>query len=121
MQTKPVTRHEPPGYPTRSELLAEERVLGQNLPKAWKLGQGFASAVALLVASHLTGCSGDADTSATDAEAFRYPEPIVMEASAWIESIFDDGQWVMLGCIVIMPPAFLPEDDAMSVFDHESQ
>ena len=112
MQAEPASRREPPAYPTRVELKAENGVLGEHLPKAWKTGSGFAGAVALLVAANLTGCSSEPPT-------IRTPEPVVMEASAWIESIFQttpNTGPVMLGCIAIMPPAVFSEDEGMNLF-----
>jgi len=117
MQVRPVQRSKSPGYPTRRELLADEGELERHLPLNWRSGPKFLSAVTLLVAANLTGC-GHSPTPPPDASLdsllSELPPPIVMEASDWIRSIYDDGSgWGTLGCVAIMPADFLPEDEAI--------
>jgi hypothetical protein len=49
----------------------------------------------------------------------------VLEASDWVRSIFDDGKgspnnWVSLGCVAIMPPAYVPEDAAIQAVNESA-
>jgi hypothetical protein len=125
MDVQHVARIDPPAYPTRAEVLADQNLLQENIPGGWRRCRGFAGALSLLVAANLTGCQGESHTSTW--EAYQDPEPIVQEASDWVRSIFDDGSnggWragrVMLGCVAIMPPTYLPEDEAMQVLEERT-
>ena len=46
-------------------------------------------------------------------------ESVVSQASSWIESIYDDGPsyFGALGCVAIMPPSYLPEDEAVEALE----
>jgi len=110
MEIKPVGQVESPAYPTRDELLGDEKTLQDCLPRRWRKAKGLAGALALLLAANVTGCGDGADNRPAAAPEDR-DNPVVVESSYWIRSIFR-GRQVMLGCIAMMPPAVLQEDAA---------
>ena len=126
MKPKPVKHTHPPAYPTRSELAADGDLLKKHVPRGWRIGKGLAGAIGLFLAANVTGCGPDsASTTAVDPYP-RLPPLIVLEASDWTRSIFDDGKgapnnWGMLACVAITPPVFLPEDEAIRVLLEEGE
>ena len=125
MKPKPVKRSRAPAYPTRAELLAREGVLESCLPRGWRAGRRLAGAVTFLAAANLTGC-GDApvtppvQTPAGAETVLDRPKPsglvVSSDAVAVVAPIFNHGEGHgATGCIVMSPPVFLSEEEAMQV------
>jgi hypothetical protein len=104
MNSRPVTRYKTPRYPTRLEVLADHTLLEKHLPPAWKSCAEMAGVVTLLLAANsVTGVSQERMKSATGKPAVVAP-------------IFAHGEGRgAVGCVVVNPPVFLSEQDAMQV------
>src|SRR5208283_1150966 len=104
MNAQPVTRYRNPRYPTRLEVLADRTLLEKHLPPAWKSCAEMAGVVTLLLATNSSlGFSQGRIKGVTGKPAVVAP-------------IFahGDGRGAV-GCVVINPPVFLSEQDAMQV------
>jgi hypothetical protein len=104
MNARPVTRCKTPRYPTRLEVLADHTLLEKHLPPAWKSCAELAGVVTLLLATNsVTGFS-------------REPKGGVTGKPAVVAPIFAHGEGRgAVGCVVVNPPVFLSEQDAMQV------
>ena len=129
MKPKPVERGRTPGYPTRAEFLAREGVLGSRLPRGWRVGRRLAGAVTFLAAANLTGC-GESPVSpfaeqpvgvqTTADRSMALSGVTDAEAAAVVAPIFDHGEGRgATGCVVISPPVFLSEEEALQVIREE--
>jgi hypothetical protein len=108
MNARPVTRYRNPRYPTRLEVLADHTLLEKHLPPAWKSCAEMAGVVTLLLASN--NCTG------IPSEAIRAAK----SKPAVVAPIFEHGEGRgATGCIVVNPPVFLSEQDAMQVIREE--
>lgn len=129
MRAKPVKRSRAPAYPTRAEFSAREGLLGSPLPRGWRVGKRLAGAVTFLAAANLTGC-GDSPVNpfverpagvqtAADRSTAR-SRAIPTEAAAVVAPIFEHGEGRgATGCVVISPPVFLSEEEALQVIREE--
>jgi len=125
-----------PEYPTRSELFAQGDGLPGRLPARWRFGRDLAGAAAMLLAANLAGCGapppdpvqalgegtpevlGEADVSVDVSEGGVISPTILDEADEWVDSIFDDGSGpFMLGCVAMMPPAYIPEERVQQILN----
>ncbi len=107
MKPKPVSESRSPGYPTRREVLA--------------------GAASFALAS-LTGCrffSREADPPEVEAKPIHdapieAAPPKVEPRSISVAPIFEHGEGVGAGgCVVVSPPAFLSEEEAMPILREE--
>ncbi|MDR3675538.1 MAG: hypothetical protein P4N24_08610 [Acidobacteriota bacterium] len=104
MNSRPVSRYKTPRYPTRLEVLADHTLLEKHLPPAWKSCAEMAGVVTLLLAAN--NCTG---YSQEDIRA-------VTGKPAVVAPIFAHGEGRgATGCVVVNPPVFLSEQDAMQV------
>ena len=102
MKSAPVKRHRHPAYPTKLEVQCDPRLLRQNIPPAWRAVPEIAGAVALFLAVESTGCRSGSKT------------PVVAP-------LFEHGEGRgATGCIVVAPPVFLSEEEAMQVIREEA-
>jgi hypothetical protein len=107
MKTKSVGRYRAPGYPAKLEVVSDPGLLRQNTPAAWRAVPQLAGAVAFLLSANTTLCRG-ADKKA--------PNP----GLAAVAPIFDHGEGRgATGCIVVAPPVFLSEEEALQVIQEE--
>jgi len=104
MNSRPVTRYKTPRYPTRLEVLDDHTLLEKHLPPAWKSCAEMAGMVTLLLAANSNmGFAKDRNKNVTSKPAVVAP-------------IFEHGEGRgAVGCVVINPPVFLSEQDAMQV------
>lgn len=97
-----------PRYPTRLQVLAEPSLLAKHLPPAWRSCAKMAGAAALFLAVNATV---KADPNAAPAE---------LPAAAVVAPIFEHGDGRgAIGCIVVAPPVFLSEEEALQVISEE--
>jgi hypothetical protein len=125
MKWEPVKRNPRPAYPTRAELLAEGDLLERRLSPGWQ--KDLAGAAAFFLAINLTGC-GDrpaappASPRATASAAMDEAGQLLLssEAAAVVAPIFEHGEGRgATGCVVMNPPVFLSEEEAMQVIREE--
>jgi hypothetical protein len=104
MNARPVTHYKNPRYPTRLEVLDDHTLLEKHLPPAWKSCAEMAGVVTLLLATNSSlGFSQDRMKG-------------VNAKPAMVAPIFEHGGGRgAVGCMVVNPPVFLSEQDAMQV------
>lgn len=109
MKPEPVALSVPPAYPTRAEVTADPGWLDRHCPRAWPLAGGLAGAVAAILAAGTSGCGGPASGPA--AAPVGQPDPLVVEASDWVRSVFGKPVSIRAREGGKMMPATWPEDD----------
>jgi hypothetical protein len=135
MDVQPLTRVGKPGYPTRDELLRHPRRARRLLARRAPVGAELATAAGLLIALGLGACRerpssgpaaevprspGDPGTPALRATALPTPRPTWELAHAVVAPVFEFGEGRgAVGCVVVSPPAFLSEEEAMLVIKEE--
>jgi hypothetical protein len=111
MPISPLRRYPAPRYPTRLELSADRELLRRHLPAAWSAIPG--TILALLL---------DAGTQAAEAPpAGGTPAATPAAAGqAVVAPLFKHGEGRgAFGCVVVAPPVFLSEEEAMAVIAEE--
>ena len=107
MKTKPVKRYREPRYPAKLQVLSDPALLRQNMPPGWRTVSPLAGAAALFLSVNATLCRG-ADKEAGGA------------TMAVVAPIFDHGEGRGAdGCIVVSPPVFMSEQEALQVIRQE--
>ena len=144
MQVSPMKKRRVPGYPTRLEVLATPGLLERCIPESWLKKRWVAGSMSVLMVA--AGCSEqsssvtevdpdvpdqaiavaedevmDRTIAATEIEVIDQTVPLPDEAlSDHVAPIFKHGEgrgsW---GCVVVNPPAFLSEEEAMEVISDE--
>ncbi len=123
MNPKPLKRCRIPAYPTKLQILSEPRLLERNLPAAWKTGL-MASAVSVFLAANALGCASPsraeqeppAESQVDERDELKDKFP----GSKWVAPIFEHGDGRAVdGCVVVSPPVFLSEEEAMRVIAEE--
>ncbi len=108
MIAKAVTAVRQPRYPTRLEVLDSPDLLRKHMPAAWKKLAETTGAVGLLLLANSFVLAGEMDTK----DGAKKP--------AIVAPIFEHGEGRgATGCVVINPPVFLSEQDAMQVIREE--
>ncbi len=87
MKPEPVAQTVPPAYPTRAEVTSDPGWLDRHCPRAWPLAGGLAGAVAAILAAGTSGCGGR-PAGTRPAAPVHEPDPLVVEASDWVRSVF---------------------------------
>ena len=100
MDARPVRRYRIPRYPTKLRVLAEPGLLARHVPPAWRKCAEVAGAAALLALGGPLGC--DSGPPAVVAPLFEH----------------GDGRG-STGCVVVSPPVFLSEEEALQVIQEE--
>jgi len=114
MKAKPVRRYPKPQYPTRLEIVARPELLRRRQPPAWRQLPGMAGAVGLFL------CAEEAMLKAADSPAKGGPSATPPDAAAIVAPIFKHGEGRgATGCVVMSPPVFLSEEEAMQVVREE--
>lgn len=119
-----------PEYPTKQELLAEHRGLGSFLPAGWqKMAAAGGASIVYLVAGLVdraqaappglpAATTQPAARSTAQSTATQSVRLVPVEAV--VAPIFLHGEGrAVTGCIVISPPVFLSEEEAMQVIREE--
>ncbi len=124
MHAKPLKRYGGPGYPTRLEVLAHPELLARHLPPVWGRRAEMAGTVALLLA--VNGCvnqqtNGPTESQATSQGVEEQDDVTPFETEAgFVAPIFRHGLGRgSIGCVVVAPPIFLSEEDALQVISEE--
>lgn len=100
MKARPVKRCKSPAYPTRIEVAADPALLEKHMPEAWRRSARFAATVSML--------AGAGAATLTPGCASGPP--------AAVAPVFDHGSGRgAMGCVMVVPPAFLSEEEALQV------
>jgi hypothetical protein len=106
VKPEPVDRSRRPRYPTREEVLTHPELLERHLPPGWRVTRGLVASTGLFMAAGLAACQGKKEAD----------QPAV----ALVAPIFEHGEgrgaW---GCVVVSPPIFLSEEEALQVIREE--
>ena len=114
MKSKPVRKYAQPKYPTRLEIAAHPALLHRHQPPAWRKWPELTGAAGLFLladTSRLPAADGPPNGGQTQAQT---------NALAVIAPIFQHGEGRgATGCIVMAPPVFLSEEEALQVIREE--
>jgi len=109
MKPEPVKRTKRPRYPTRDAVLADPQLLERHLPPGWRVTRELAASTSLFLAAGLAACKGAEETGAAGKDAVSLVAPI-----------FEHGEGRgATGCVVVSPPIFLSEEEALQVIREE--
>ncbi len=138
MTRRAVKYYPEPAYPTGAT--ADPSLLREHLPMGWQVDGTVAGAVVLLMTLGNAGCSANPQpttaapsastgpvvsvgpTGESAAEPASEPERVVTTAPAraLVAPIFAHGEGRgATGCVVVSPPVFLSEEEALSVIRQE--
>ena len=110
MKSKPVRKYGQPKYPTRLEIAARPALLHRHQPPAWRKRPELTGAAGLFL------LADTARLSAADTSPKGSPTPTQTNAVAIVAPIFQHGDGRgATGCIVMAPPVFLSEEEALQV------
>jgi len=114
MKSKPVRRYPRPRYPTRLEVAARPGLLRRHQPPAWRQWPELTGAVGLFLLADTTLLR------AANSPAKNGPTRAQTNAVAVVAPIFQHGDGRgATGCIVMSPPVFLSEEEALQVVREE--
>ena len=128
MEIKPVQSSQPPAYPRKEEVGAEQ--IKASIPQRWVMTRAARVALGALAAMSLAGCAPirDAATAsplATGDTVCETPTDgqvlagVPMAPSVQVAPLFSHGEGLgAFGCVMVAPPAFLSEDEALSVINN---
>jgi hypothetical protein len=110
MKPKPIRRYLSPKYPTRLEVAARPDLLQKHQPPAWRNWPELTGAVGLFLladTARLVAAASPAKGGQARSQS---------QAVAVVAPIFQHGEGRgTTGCIVMSPPVFLSEEEAMQV------
>jgi hypothetical protein len=114
MKPKPVRKYAQPKYPTRLEIAARPALLHRHQPPAWRKWPELTGAAGLFLLADM------ARLSAADNSPKGGPNPTQTNAVAIVAPIFQHGDGRgATGCMVMSPPVFLSEEEALQVIREE--
>jgi hypothetical protein len=114
MKSKPVRKYAQPKYPTRLEIAARPALLHRHQPPAWRRWPELTGAAGLFL------LADTARLSAADSSPKGGPNPTQTNAVAIVAPIFQHGEGRgATGCMVMSPPVFLSEEEALLVIREE--
>jgi hypothetical protein len=115
MKSKPVHKYAPPKYPTRLEIAARPALLHRHQPPAWRKWPELTGAAGLfLLADTARIAAADGLTNSSQ----NPPQP---KAVAIVAPIFQHGEGRgATGCVVMAPPVFLSEEEALQIIREET-
>jgi hypothetical protein len=114
MKPKPVRKYAHPKYPSRLEIAARPALLHRHQPPAWRKWPELTGAAGLFL------LADTARLSAVDNSPKGGPNPGQTNAAAIVAPIFQHGEGRgATGCIVMSPPVFLSEEEALLVIREE--
>ncbi len=133
MEIKPVKDIKTPKYPLRDEMGAD--ALKQQIPKRWAGSAAAKVALGTLAAMTLAGCVPDIPTagvpeppsakteeSVTPAITEYRTEGIVAAPTVNVAPMFLHGEGRgAFGCVMVAPPVFLSEEDALAVINETAK
>jgi hypothetical protein len=116
MDPRPVPRTPIPAYPTRLQILEDPSLLERHLPPAWRRHAELAAAATVFLAVNVAGHGQSAETEDPDAP----PPAAPATPPAVVAPIFEHGDGRgATGCVVVAPPVFLSEEEALQVISEE--
>lgn len=127
MDLKPVKAVQPPKYPLKEEVSTEH--IKAFVPQRWAVSRAAKVALGTLAAMSLAGCVPQATagvplaptTSSEETASTMISDVIMGEALAptiSVAPLFTHGEGMgVFGCVMVAPPAFLSEDEALSVIN----
>jgi hypothetical protein len=130
MHAKPMKRYGRPYYPTRLEALRDADLLKQHVPPRWQTAE-MAGTVALLLAVNgcmkqepVAGSRPETPPQTTSVSSERGPvdglTAKALRQAAVVAPIFEHGTGRgVTGCIVVAPPVFLSEEEALLVITEQ--
>ena len=102
-----------PAYPTKLDVLAEPELLARYVPPAWLAKAEVAGALSAFLAVNAAGCADKAKSSQP------HVDPRLANA-AIVAPVFEHGDGRgATGCIVVSPPVFLSEEEALQIIEEE--
>jgi hypothetical protein len=114
MKPKPVRKYAPPKYPTRLQIAARPALLHRHQPPAWRKWPELTGAAGLFLLADA------ARLPAADNPPKGGPRPTQTNAVAIVAPIFLHGEGRgATGCVVMSPPVFLSEEEALQVIREE--
>lgn len=114
MKPKPVRKYAQPRYPTRLEIAARPALLHRHQPPAWRKWPELTGAAGLFMLADA------ARLPAADSPPNASQNPAQAKAVAVVAPIFQHGEGRgSTGCIVMAPPVFLSEEEALQVIREE--
>lgn len=125
MKRQAVKRRPRPGYPTRNDVRRDPRLLAENLPRSWRTNARLSQAAAALLALSTAGCGGKPEPGAATEPPEVVGEPRGGKSApemtaARVAPLFLHGEGRgATGCIVMNPPVFLSEEEALQVIVEE--
>ncbi len=116
VRSRPVRRSAEPRYPTRVEALADPDLLRLHIPPSWLSRKEMAGLLGVFLAVNGGGCSKEPSSGPSTRPAGND----LVGKAAIVAPIFEhgDGRGVD-GCMVINPPVFLSEQEALQVIREE--
>ena len=124
MNAKRVERCPSPKYPTAEQVASDPSLLREQLPPAWEklLSAGV---VGVLLLGTVGGCDSrsappNGGTATTQSSSPNAPGDVRGSMAAVVAPIFahGDGRGAT-GCVVVSPPSFLSEEEALQVIQEE--
>ncbi len=105
-----------PVYPTRLEILADPDLLKRHIPPAWLSRGEMAGLLSVFLAVNGTGCSKDQPAGSSTRPAGND----LAGKAAIVAPVFEHGEGRgATGCVVVNPPVFLSEEEALQVITEE--
>lgn len=99
MNVKPLKNYSVPTYPSRIEVLSDSALLEKHTPPAWRKTAQLVSLTAFFLS--VNGC-------------------VSSQKATVVAPIFEHGEGRgALGCVVIAPPTFLSEEEALQIIEEE--
>lgn len=129
MKVNPVKQNEHPKYPKKQDF--DAMLLG-NVPKRWAGSTAAKVALGALAVASLTGCAVVRPINSpivTDGTVIATPTPtdivyagVPMPATLNVAPLFLHGEGRgSFGCVMVAPPVFLSEDDALAVINEAAK
>jgi hypothetical protein len=109
-ETEPVRKYSQPKYPSRLEIAGRPILLHRHQPPAWRKWPELTGAAGLFLLAEA------ARLPAADSPPNASQNPAQAKAVAVVAPIFQHGEGRgATGCIVMSPPVFLSEEEALQV------
>jgi hypothetical protein len=114
MKSKPVHKYASPKYPTHLEVAQHPALLRRHQPPAWRKWPELTGAAGLFL------LADTARLSAADGSPKGSQNPAQANAVAIVAPVFQHGEGRgATGCVVMSPPVFLSEEEALQVIREE--
>lgn len=133
MEIKPVNGIEKPKYPQKQQIDIEE--IKRAIPKRWRASPAAKIALGTLAAVTLAGCTPPyvptgspapaqitTEQTVTPGETYYQTAGVPMAPAVNVAPLFIHGEGRgAYGCVMVAPPVFLSEEDALAVINEAAQ